>query len=53
MNFSIDECASEDINSIVDYYSGIRRSLAVKFVEELYGQILLVCVNPKMDQPPL
>ena len=48
MKFRFDERAIIDVNDIVDYYRGIRRRLAVRFIEELYGRIRLVCENPRM-----
>jgi plasmid stabilization system protein ParE len=48
MKFSFDEPAIIDVGDIVDYYSIIRRRLAVRFIEELYGRIRLVCENPRM-----
>ena len=48
MKFRFDAPAITDVSDIVDYYQGIRRRLAVRFIEELYGRIRLVCENPRM-----
>ena len=48
MKFSFDEPAIIDVSDIVDYYRGIRRNLAVRFIEDLYGRVRLVCENPQM-----
>jgi toxin ParE1/3/4 len=48
MKFRFDAPAITDVSDIVDYYRGIRRRLAVRFIEELYGRIRFVCENPRM-----
>ena len=50
MKQRFNELASRDVRSITHFYAQERRSLAVSFVEELYGSVLLLIANPQLGQ---
>jgi toxin ParE1/3/4 len=48
MKFRFDESAIADVTAIVDYYVSKERHQAVRFVEDLYCQMRLFSLNPKL-----
>jgi plasmid stabilization system protein ParE len=48
MKFRFDEFALAEVNAIVNYYASKERHLAVRFVEDLYHQVQLFSLNPKL-----
>jgi plasmid stabilization system protein ParE len=48
MRFRFDEFALADVSAIVDYYVSRERRQAIRFVEDLYQQMQLFSLNPKL-----
>jgi toxin ParE1/3/4 len=48
MKFRFDESAIADVHVIVDYYISKERRQVARFVEDLYYQVRLFSLNPKL-----
>jgi plasmid stabilization system protein ParE len=48
MKFRFDEFAIADVDAIADYYATENRRQAVRFIDDLYYQVRLFSLNPKL-----